>query len=88
MEIIMHSTEERQLNQATYRQMKSFIDKTYPRGRFLAISEGKLIADAARFEELNSILHQMGNHSPDVLVVQAGLDRPESVTILTQDSQP
>jgi hypothetical protein len=47
----------------------------------LAISGGQIIADAARFDELNAILHQMGNDSPDVLVVQAGVDYPERVTI-------
>jgi hypothetical protein len=77
----MDPTQERTLNQAAYRQLSSFIQKTYPPGRFLAIAGGKIIADAARFEELNAILHQMGNHSPDVLVVQAGVDYPEQVTI-------
>jgi hypothetical protein len=84
----MDPTQERQLNQAAYRQLSSFIQNTYPPGRFLAISGGKIIADAARFEELNSILRQMGNHSPEVLVVQAGVDYPEAVTIFAQDSRP
>jgi hypothetical protein len=81
----MDPTQERQINQATYRQLRSFIQQTYPPGRYLAISGGKVIADAARFEELNSILDQMGNHSPEVLVVQAGVEYPEAVTIFTQD---
>ncbi len=84
----MDPTQERQLNQAAYRQLSSFIEKTYPPGRFLAISGGKIIADAARFEELNALLHQMGHHSPDVVVVQAGVHYPETVTIFAQDSQP
>jgi hypothetical protein len=77
----MDPTQERTLNQAAYRQLSGFIQKTYPPGRFVAISGGRIIADAAHFEELNSILHQKGNHSPDVLVVQAGAQYPEMVTI-------
>jgi hypothetical protein len=77
----MDPTQERQLNQTAYRQLSSLIEKNYPPGRFVAISGGKIIADAARFDELNSILHQIGNHSPEVLVVQAGVHYPETVTI-------
>jgi hypothetical protein len=84
----MDPTQERQLNQAAYRQLRSFIQQNYPTGRFIAISGGKIIADAGHFEELNSILHQMGNDSPEVLVVQAGVDYPETVTIVAQGAHP
>jgi hypothetical protein len=77
----MDATQERQVNQAAYRQLRSVIDSTYPRGRYVAISEGKIVADAAQFGELNSLFHQMGNHSPDVMVVQAGVGYPENLTI-------
>jgi hypothetical protein len=78
----MDPTQERQLNQAAYRRLSSFIGKTYPPGRYVAIAGGQIIADAARFGELKSLLHQMGNYSRDVLVVQAGVDYPETVTFL------
>jgi hypothetical protein len=84
----MGPTQERQVNQAAYRQLRDYIQQTYPTGRFLAISGGQIVADAARFEELNSLLHQMGNDSPEVLVVQAGIDYPETVTIFAQDGRP
>jgi hypothetical protein len=83
----MNPTQERQVNQAAYRQLKDFIQTTYPPGRYVAISGGRIIADAGRFDELDSLLHQMGHHSPDVLVVQAGVDYPETVTIFVQDRQ-
>jgi hypothetical protein len=73
----MDPTQERTLNQEAYRQLSGVLQQNYAPGRFLAISGGKIVADAARFEELNSILHQMGNHSPEVLVVQAGVNYPE-----------
>ncbi len=84
----MDPIQERKLNQAAFRQLRNFIQKTYPSGRFLAISGGKIIADASCFTELNALLHQQGNHSPEVLVVQAGEDYPETVTIFAQDSPP
>ena len=82
----MDSVQERQLNQAAYRQLRSFIQKTYLPGRYVAISEGKIIADAASFQELNSKLHTMGRNSADVLVVQAGVDYPDTIMIFAQDS--
>jgi hypothetical protein len=84
----MDPIQERQLNQASYRQLSSFIQQTDPPGRFVAIAGGKIVADAAGFEEVNSILHQMGDHSPEVLVVQAGVAYPMTVTIFAQDRQP
>ena len=84
----MDTTPEQQLNQAAFRDMCDLIKKTYPRGRFLAISGGKIIADAADFKGLNSRLHQLGNHSPEVLVVQAGIEYPDAVMIFGQGLQP
>lgn len=44
---------ERQVNQAAFRQLNGFIQQTYSPGRFLAISGGKVIADAVDFEGLD-----------------------------------
>jgi hypothetical protein len=82
----MDPTQERQVNQAAYRQLKDFIQTSYPPGRYVAISGGRIIADAARSDELDSLLRHMGYHPPDVLVVQAGVDNPETVTIFVQQS--
>jgi len=82
----MDPFQERQLNQAAYRQLHGHIQKTYHPGRYVAISEGKIIADAASFQELNSMLHAMGHDSADVLVVQAGIDYPDTVMIFAQES--
>ena len=78
---------ERQVNQAAFRQLNGFIQQTYSPGRFLAISGGKVIADAVDFEGLDVALRKMGNDSADVLVVQAGTDYPENVVICCQGSQ-
>jgi hypothetical protein len=79
----MKSVEERQVNQTAFRQLIGPIQTNYAPGRFVAISGGRIVADAARFDELNSILRQLGLDGPDVLVVQAGADYPENVTIFT-----
>ena len=36
----MDPTQERQLNQVAYRQMKDRLAQTYPQGRYVAIAEG------------------------------------------------
>jgi len=77
----MSALEERQLNQTAFRRLAGSINQTYPQGRFVAIAEGKIIADAASFEELESALKAVGQDSVDVLVVQAGVDYPESAVI-------
>ena len=74
------STEE-STNQAAYRRLRNSIDSGYPRGRFVAIAGGKIVADAERFGELDLMLDQMGFDSPEVLVIQAGVEYPESATI-------
>lgn len=72
---------ERKLNQVAFRQLQNFIKEKYGQGRFVAISDGKIVADAADFKELDAALERMGNHSAEALIVQAGVDYPETVTI-------
>ena len=74
-------TTERQKNQDAFRQLRDFIQRTYPPGRFLAISGGQIIADAASFEELDAALYNMGRNSTEILVVQAGVEYPDNVVI-------
>ena len=57
------------------------IDQTYPHGQFVAIHEGRIVADAATFDELSTALDAMGKDSAEILVVQAGVDYPENAVI-------
>ena len=84
----MTMNQERELNHAAYRQLRDTIKQTYRPGRFVAISGGQIVADAAGFEELHAMLHDIGNDSPEVLIVQAGIEYPETVVIFVQDTQP
>lgn len=79
----MDELNERTINQAAFRRLQGFIGANYPGGRFLAISRGKIIADAGSFDELNAALQGKSCNSSAVLVVQAGADYPDAVTIFT-----
>lgn len=50
--------------------------------RFVVLDDGRLVTDAASFDELTSVLAQIGKDRPDVFVVQVGVDYPEEVFIL------
>jgi hypothetical protein len=66
---------------AAYRQLKETIDGGYPKGWFVGIADGQVLADAADFQKLEALLRAQ-NHDPrDVMVVEAGVAYPEFVTI-------
>jgi len=68
-------------DEVAFRKMKPMIDQTYPHGQFVAIHEGRIVADAATFDELSTALDAMGKDSAETLVVQAGVDYPENAVI-------
>jgi hypothetical protein len=72
---------DRALNQEAFRRMKADLGQRFGKGRFLALSEGKVIADAANFKELSGCLKSMGIEPTQALVVQAGVEYPESAVI-------
>jgi hypothetical protein len=74
--------EAREKNEAAYRRLKPDIDRTYPPGRFVAIHEGEIVGDAPTFRQLDESLLDRGLTSPEILVVQAGVDYPDYVDIL------
>jgi len=81
----MDTPTQREVNEAAYRQLKDTIAKTYPHGRFVAIAGGQVVADAETFRKLEAVLHERGYVSPDVLVVEAGVDYSTPLVILLQD---
>jgi hypothetical protein len=68
----MASDQTRAVNQAAYDLLKEEIDKSYPKGRFIALGGGRIIADAENFETMLSRLPELGWNPRDVMVVQAG----------------
>jgi hypothetical protein len=61
--------------------MKAAIDKNYPQGWFVAIADDQVIGAAADFHSLEGILRERGADPRNTLVVEAGVDYPEHVTI-------
>lgn len=82
----MDYTEERQLNQSAFRRLREWIKENYPAGRFVVISEGKVIADANQFSELGALVAAQGKDLRNTLVVQAGVEYPEFAFILAAES--
>ena len=72
---------ERQRNHAAYWRDKDQLARQYPHGWFVAYSDGKIIADAADFDSLHANLLAKGKNSPEILVVEAGVEYPKEVVI-------
>jgi len=75
---------ERQKNQTAYRRLLTWINQTYPSGWFVAIAGGEVVADAERFEEIRSQLLTLGHDPTKALVVQAGVEYPETAIIFVE----
>jgi hypothetical protein len=72
----------KKVEEAAYHRLKDWIKENYPAGRFVAVSAGKVVADAASFRELEALLLGLGLVPRDTLIVQVGVDYSEPVVIL------
>jgi hypothetical protein len=63
------------------RHLRQVIDQTHPHGWFVAIDEDQVVGAAATFGELEGLLRAEGLDPRRLLVVEAGIDYPENVTI-------
>jgi hypothetical protein len=68
-------------NNAAYRRLKETISRTYPHGWFVGIADEEVVGAAADFHALESLLREQGKDPRRVLVVQAGVNYPDYVTI-------
>jgi hypothetical protein len=68
-------------NQAALRRLGPVIDAAYPKGRFVAIGDGRILGDAATFADLETLLRGMGRGPGQSLVVEVGAGVPDQVTI-------
>jgi hypothetical protein len=76
------TTSQPSANEMSYRNLKRHIDDTYPKGRFIAICQGQIAAEAESIEELLSALRSRGKDAKECLAVQAGVDHPDYAIIL------
>jgi hypothetical protein len=79
----MDADSERLANRAAFRRLREDIARTYQRGRFVAIAEGRILAGEDTFAGLRACLRAMGKDPANVLVVQAGFDYPETAMIVS-----
>ncbi len=77
----MNEHQERMMNHAAYRQMKDNLAQTYGADRFVAISNGRVIAAADSFTQLRDQVTSLGQDPARVLIVQAGVKYPETAVI-------
>ena len=68
-------------NQQAYRRLKPDIDKRYPKGHFVAIDGGTVVADAPTFDEIDARLKLIRPGDREFFVIQAGDETPEYATI-------
>jgi hypothetical protein len=77
----MAGREEHERDQASYQRLKEAIRKTYPHGWFVGIAGDQIVGAAADFRSLETNLRAQGKDPREVLVVEAGVDYPQYVTI-------
>jgi hypothetical protein len=68
-------------NNAAYLRMKETIKQTYPHGWFIGIADDRIVGAAATFRDLETQLRTQGIDPRAVLVIEAGVEYPEYVTI-------
>jgi hypothetical protein len=66
---------------ATYRRLKGAISQKYPAGWYIGIADDQMVAAAADFHALESLLRSQGRDARQVLIVQAGAEYPDYFTI-------
>jgi hypothetical protein len=76
----------RAVNHAAYARLKAQIDKSYPANRYVAIREGRIVADAPTFEGLYNSVSELLTDPEEVMVVQAGIDYPKKAIIFAIES--
>jgi hypothetical protein len=78
----MGSDLEHMVNEVAYRRMRAELDAKYPKGHFIGIWHGKVVADAPRLDGLIERVRGQGLDPLEVLAVRAGDDTPEYGIIL------
>ena len=64
-----------------FEDAKREIDSRFPVGRFVAVEMGRVVADAESHRKLVEKLQGHGKSPKDMLIVQAGVEYPDSAVI-------
>jgi cobalamin biosynthesis protein CbiG len=73
---------EETLNLVAYERIKGELAAKYPKGQFVGISQGKVVADASDSDELIAKLRALGLDPRRVLAVQTGIEVPKYAIVL------
>ncbi|MGI8978569.1 MAG: hypothetical protein ACR2FY_05050 [Pirellulaceae bacterium] len=65
----------------SYRRLKGAIQRTYSPGWFVGIANDQIVGAAEKFPDLTAHLRSSGFDPRQVMVVEAGVEYPENVTI-------
>jgi hypothetical protein len=65
-----------------YADLKPQVDMRFPVGQFVAVEAGSVVVDAQSHRELVEKLRSLGKSPRDMLIFQAGVEYPDSATIL------
>jgi hypothetical protein len=79
----MDMRQERATNHAAYQRLKNTLTTSYAAGRFVAIADGQIVADADDFVQIRSHLATLGKDPARILIVQVGVDYPETAVIFS-----
>ncbi len=79
----MDELTQRTVNHAAYQRLKDTLAPTFGAGRFVAISEGQILADADNFAQLRDRLTALGKEPSLALIVQTGVTYPEEAVIFS-----
>jgi hypothetical protein len=78
----------RKMNESAFRALKPALDQTYPKGRFVALHAGQVVADADSVVALLAAVQGLGKNPDECLAVQAGVEYPEFGLILIERNGP
>jgi hypothetical protein len=65
-----------------YDDLRAEINRRFPSGRFVAADAGGIVADAESHSALVAKLESLGRSPRDMVILEAGAEYPEHVTIL------
>lgn len=72
---------EETLNLVTYERIKGDLAAKYPKGHFVGIAQGKVVADGTNLDELIAKSRARGLDPRRVLAVRAGIEVPQYAII-------
>ena len=84
----MDMRQERATNHAAYQRLKDTLTTAYVAGRFVAIADGRIVADAEDFAQIRSHLAALEKDPARILIVQVGVDYPETAVIFSLGASP